>query len=108
MKTDTPFLTETRYGDCSYRMLPGDLKYQDIAVSHKWYNHKFVNADLNCVFPIDRMREYAAKGTIESLSDEHYSFMGHIYKTEALIENAKKVSKRLRDIGADIVFITPA
>lgn len=48
LKTDTPFNPETRYGDCSFRMLPGDVKHEDVAVSHKWYNHKFINADLNC------------------------------------------------------------
>ncbi len=107
LKTDTPFDLTTQDGDCSVRKLPGDITQEDISISHKWYNHKFINADLNCVFPIDRMREYVKKGTIKSLAEEHYSFMGHIYGTDPLINNAKKTGRRLKEIGVDIAFITP-
>ena len=107
LRTDIPFDLNNRDGDCSYRKLPGDVIQDDIAISHKWYNHKFINADLNCVFPIDRMREYVKKGTIKSLSEENYSFMGHIFNTETLIKNAIKVGKHLKGIDADIAFITP-
>lgn len=107
LKTDEPFKTKTKDGDCSFRKLPGDVTSADIAVSHRWYNHKFISADLNCVFPIDRMREQVQKGTIKSLSREHYSFMGHIYKTGPLIKNAKKVGRQLKERGVDIAFITP-
>ena len=76
-------------------------------VTHESYDHKFINADLNCVFPIDRMREYVSESKIGSLSEEHYSFMGHIYVTDPLIENAKMVGKRLKALGVDIAFLTP-
>lgn len=32
--------------------------------------------DWNVVFPIDRLRELAKEGTIQSVADFHYSFMG--------------------------------
>jgi hypothetical protein len=32
--------------------------------------------DWNVAFPIDRLRELAAEGTIGSMADTHYSFMG--------------------------------
>ena len=32
--------------------------------------------DINVVFPVDRLRELAARGTIGSVADFHYSFMG--------------------------------
>jgi len=107
LKTDAPFKTKTKDGDCSFRKLPGDVTPEDIAISHRWYNHKFINTDLNCVFPIDRMREQVKKGTIKSLSQQHYSFMGHIYKTGPLIKNAKNVAKQLKEVGVNIAFITP-
>ena len=107
LKTDKPFDTRHHQGDCSYRVLPGDVTQEDIAVSHDAYDHKFINEDLNCVFPIERMREYVEKGNIKELSEEHYSFMGHIYVTGPLIENAKKVGKRLKELGVDIAFLTP-
>jgi len=107
LKTDTPFDTKHLEGDCSYRMIPGDVTHNDIMVTHESYDHKFINADLNCVFPIDRMREYVDEGKIGSLSEEHYSFMGHIYITGPLIENSKQAGKRLKELGVDIAFLTP-
>ncbi len=107
LKTDTPFDTKYKEGDCSYRILPGDVTHDEIMVTHESYDHKFINADLNCVFPIDRMREYVRDGKIKSLSEEHYSFMGHIYVTGPLLENSAKAGKKLKELGVDIAFLTP-
>ncbi len=107
LKKDIPFDTKFRGGDCSYRMLPNSVKHEDIMVTHESYDHKFINEDLNCVFPIDRMREYMQEGKIKSLSEEHYSFMGHIFVTAPLLENAVKVGHRLKQLGVDIAFLTP-
>ena len=107
LKSDKPFDQNIKDGDSSYRMIPAVIKAEEMHIAHKWYNHKFINADLNCVFPIDRMREYVKNGTIGSLSEEHYSFMGHIYKTGELIKNSKKLGRILKENGVDIAFLTP-
>jgi len=107
LKKEKPFDTKFPGGDCSYRMLPNDVTHEDIIVTHESYDHKFINADLNCVFPIERMREYMQEGKIKSLSEEHYSFMGHIYETGPLLENSRIVGKRLKGLGVDIAFLTP-
>lgn len=107
LKTDTPFDLSMKDGDCSYRILPGEVSHDELMVSHKWYNHKFINADLNCVFPIDRMKEYVKAGEILSLSEEHISFMGHIYDTAPLIKNTIKAGRHLKGLGVDIAFLTP-
>ena len=107
LKTDTPFDTKFIEGDCSYRILPDNVKHEDIMVTHESYDHKFINDDLNCVFPIDRMREFVEEGKIKSLSEEHYCFMGHIYVTGPLLVNAWKAGKRLKKLGVDIAFLTP-
>jgi D-proline reductase (dithiol) PrdB len=49
LKKDSPFDTKFKGGDCSYRMLPNDVKHEDIMMTHKSYDHKFINEDLNCV-----------------------------------------------------------
>ena len=107
LKTDEPFDMNIEDGDSSFRNIPADIQAVDLHIAHKWYNHKFINADLNCVFPIERLKEYVKKSTIGSLSEEHYSFMGHIYKTEALVKNSKKLGKILKENGVDIAFLTP-
>ena len=107
LRTDPPFDFSIKEGDSSYIMLPGDMNHRHMKVSHKWYDHKFINEDINCVFPIDRMREYVDEDRIGSLSEEHYSFMGHIYDTDKLMVNAKKLGKHLKDLGVDVAFLTP-
>jgi len=107
LKSDIPFYVKEPGGDCSFRMLPDNIGDDDLRVSHKWYNHKFINTDINCVFPIDRMREYVKKGRISSMSEKHFSFMGHIYETKPLIENAQKVGNHLKKLKVDIAFLTP-
>ncbi|MBI5741632.1 MAG: hypothetical protein HZA16_13070 [Nitrospirae bacterium] len=107
LKTDTPFDTKFLDGDCSYRVLPGAVGREDIMVTHESYDHRFINEDLNCVFPIDRMREYVKEGKIGSLSDEHYSFMGHIFAAGPLLENSRTAGRRLKESGVDIAFLTP-
>ncbi len=107
LKNDTPFDLSLKNGDCSYRILPGEVSHDDLMVSHKWYNHKFINADLNCVFPIDRMIEYVNEGAIKSLSEEHLSFMGHIYETAPLINNSIRAGRHLKVLGVDVAFLTP-
>ena len=105
--SDEPFNMNIMDGDCSFRKIPAGIRVEEMHIAHKWYNHKFINTDLNCVLPIDRMREYVKKGTIGSLSEEHYSFMGHIYDTEPLLKSSKKLGRILKESGVDIAFLTP-
>ena len=107
LKKDTPFDTKFKGGDCSYRILPNNVKHEDIIVTHESYDHKFINEDLNCVLPVDRMREYVQEGKIKSLSEEHYSFMGHISAPAPLLDNSRTAGKRLKELGVDIAFLTP-
>ncbi len=107
LKSDLPFDTKYLEGDCSFKILPGAVRPEDITIAHESYDHKFINADLNCVFPLDRMKEYENEKKIKSLSEEHYSFMGHIFVTGPLLENSRKAGKRLKELGVDIAFLTP-
>ena len=50
--------------------------------------------DVNVVFPIDRFRELEASGTIGSMADVHYSFMG------AYLEPMGLCAERARARGA--------
>jgi D-proline reductase (dithiol) PrdB len=94
-------------GDPSYRTLPGAISPHDLRISHKWYDHRSIKSDINCVFPIDRMREYVSEKRVGRLSEEHFSFMGHIFDTAPLMENAEKAGRRLKELKVDIVFLTP-
>ena len=71
---DRPF----SLGSDDYRIIPGDIKANDLIMSHVSTNFDRTGfqQDLNVIFPIDRLREMAGRGEISSVADYHYSFMG--------------------------------
>ena len=71
---DRPFTV----GANDYRVIAGDTDASDIVMSHVSTNFDRTGFqyDVNIAFPIDRLRELAAEGFIESVADFHYSFMG--------------------------------
>ena len=53
-KDDRPFNTD---GDTSWRVIASDAEAKDLTYDDTHYDHACVDRDLNCVFPIDRVRE---------------------------------------------------
>jgi hypothetical protein len=80
---DTPFDTE---GDTSFRTISGQAEAKDLRYDDAHYDHACVDRDLNCVFPIDRIRELAAEKRVGGLTDRHFS-MGY---SQALRELREK------------------
>lgn len=60
-------------GDNSYRVIPGDARAAELAYADEHYPHDCVDADLNCVFPVDRLHELAAEGFIAGTAASHFS-----------------------------------
>jgi D-proline reductase (dithiol) PrdB len=97
-----------RAGAADYRVIPGDIAAGDLVMSHVStnYDRSGFAQDLNVVFPIDRLREMAADGTIGSAAKYHYSFMGAT-EPEALEESARQLAGLLKEDGVNAVFFTP-
>jgi D-proline reductase (dithiol) PrdB len=93
-------------GDTSYRLIPSDVRKEDIRIRHRGYDNGPANKDINCVYPLDRFKEMEAEGVIGELSATGYSFMGLINDTETLInESAPEVARALKEDGVDAVFL---
>jgi D-proline reductase (dithiol) PrdB len=67
-------------------------------------------ADLNVVYPADRLDELATSGQIGSVASRHISFMGaqpdHTLTTLRL-DTGPAAAKILLDDGVDVVLLTP-
>jgi len=67
-------------------------------------------ADINVVYPVDRLHEMAAEGRIGSVAAQHISFMGaqpdHVLETLRL-DSGPSAAKVLRDDRVDVVLLTP-
>ena len=62
--------------------------------------------DWNVVFPIDRLNELAAEGTIGSVSDTHYSFMGAA-EPDLIEPRARELAGRLKQDEVDAILLAP-
>jgi len=87
-----------------------DVASSDFVINDSYYNHADAEADLNCVFPIDRLREMAQRGEVGSIGARFWSgFMGRIYnRTRVLTESAPAFVDRLKEDGVDILIAAPA
>lgn len=94
-------------GDNSWRLFPGDVQADQLMVTHDHYDHADADQDINCIFPIDRLRELAAEGIIGGVSDRHLGFMGYTQKMRDLYERAApEMAKIIAHTRADAVLLT--
>lgn len=94
--------------DTGYRVLQRDRR--DIVVGH-WspnFDASGVTADLNVVFPIDRLEELADDGVIGAVSDVHLAFAGNQFDLAAIrMDGGPAGAKFLAEQGVDVVLLTP-
>jgi D-proline reductase (dithiol) PrdB len=94
--------------DPDYRVIPGDTKPEELLISHISINFDRTGfqEDWNVVFPRDRLDELAAEGTIGSVAQTHYSFMGAT--DPVLMEpQARELAGRLQRDRVDAVILSP-
>lgn len=97
-------------GDWSYREIPTDVDVRSLRDTHRSgsYNHDGIQTDPNLGFPLDRLRELVAEGTIGSLNHRHFSMMGSITAPGRLVrESAPAVASALAEDAVDAVLLVP-
>lgn len=87
-----------------------DVDTSDFQIHDSYYNHNDADDDINCVFPIDRLREFAKEGLIGSVSARFWSgFMGRIYnRTKLIEESVPAFIKLLKEDEVDLLIAAPA
>ena len=83
-----------RVQDTGYRVL--ERGRRDVVVGH-WspnFDTAGVAADLNVVFPIDRLEELAEQGSIGRVSDVHLAFAGNQFELSASAWTAGRPAPR--------------
>ena len=82
----------------------------DFQIHDAYYDHTDADQDINCVFPIDRLRELAAAGEIGAVAPRLWSgFMGRIYdRSRVLQETGPAFVEKLNEDAVDILLAVPA
>jgi len=95
--------------DTSFRVIPRERR--DLALGH-WspnFDRAGFAADLDVVYPIDRLEELAADGTIGSVAPRHLAFAGNQEDTLTAIrlDSGPRAAALLLDDAVDVVLLTP-
>ena len=102
-KSDTPFNVE---GDNSFRRIDASLSAAELAVDDSHYDHGCIDKDVNCVFPLDRLRSLAREGRIAGLTDEHFA-MGFSQALRELRETTiPQLARAVAAARPDAVLLT--
>ena len=104
MKSDKRF---NLAGDFSFREIPGTASASDLMVSHGGYDNGDVNKDVNCMFPIDRLKELKEEGLFAEIAETHIGFMGGGGNQQKFTEETgPQIAQLLKDEGVDAVLMT--
>jgi D-proline reductase (dithiol) PrdB len=102
-RTDAPFDTE---GDATYRVIDGALAGSDLTFDDTHYDHACADRDINCIFPIDRVRELAVDRRLAGLTEQHFS-LGFSQALRDLRE--RTIPRLVREVDRarpDVVLLT--
>lgn len=95
--------------DASYRRIPKNARRDELNIWHFGYITTDAKADPNCVFPLERLREFEQEGVIGELSDPAFSFMGGVYSARKVRDElAPQIADELKRAHADAFYLVPA
>jgi D-proline reductase (dithiol) PrdB len=110
LRTQEPFDMADGEGDASLRVLPTDAAPADLTITHDYYDHRAADRDINCVYPVERLRELVSRGELGSLAPRHVGMMGHLYGTQwerLNREGARRIAALFRDDAVDVALAVP-
>lgn len=97
------------FADATFRPIDGREDPEDLVMSHSSVNFDKSGfaEDVNIVFPLGRFRVLVERGSVGSLANVHYSFMGAGLPPQAYERSAAQVAGMLKQDRVDAVFLTP-
>jgi len=111
LASDPAFDMDDADGDPSVREIPSDVDPRLLTITHRYYDHRAADRDINVVLPLERLRELVDEGRVGAMAPRAFSFMGHIdgrHLATLMERTAPMVAERLRADRAEAVFVTPA
>ena len=102
--SDRPF----DVGESGYRLIPKETPANELVMSHisTNFDRTGFQLDLNTVFPLDRLNEMAEAGTIGSVAEYHYSFMGATDPVR-MEQEARNLASIMKKDHVDAVLLVP-
>jgi D-proline reductase (dithiol) PrdB len=93
--------------DLSYRLIPRDTRLDDLRIHHHGYRDDDADRDPNCVFPLDRLREFEAAGVIGELADVAVTFVMTYAARRDITERGPQIAAELKARSVDAALCVP-
>lgn len=89
------------------RLIPKDTDVKRLRLYYNYYDHRDAVRDINCVFPVERLRELEREGVIGRMAPSIISLgMGRTYKRSLITETlVPKITEVLRQLGAEAALL---
>lgn len=102
--SDKPFDLRS---DAAFRIIPRTASSEELCITHEHYDRRDAAADLNLIFPLERLLELEARGIIGRVAHDHYSFGFAEYPRE-LLAPGHEIGVLLAQAHVDLAFLVPA
>ena len=95
--------------DTHFETIPAEARDLELGHVSPNFDRAGFHADINCVYPIDRLNELAAKGVIGSVANFHYAFAGNQPDSVSTLrlDSGPACAKQMLADGVDVVLLTP-
>ncbi len=114
LNSDQPFDQEGErrnpwWGDPTYRVIPNDVRTEDVDLYHLHIPLDYAREDMNCLLPVSRLNTLVSNGEGGEAAARHYSYMGYNLTPEILLqESTPQMIEKMREDGVDLVVLIPA
>ena len=95
--------------DIHYETIPSDARDLELGHLSPNFDRAAFHADINCVYPIDRLNELADRGVIGSVAKHHYAFAGNQPDSVSglRLDSGPACAKQMLEDAVDVVLLTP-
>lgn len=99
---------ENPQGDYTWRRIPLEADLAALRLAHAHYDHAAAEADINVVYPLQRLQELVQEGVIGRLSDPVYTWHGYVTNYARFRDTvAGELADCVERDGADVALIVP-
>ena len=92
-----------------YETLPNEARDLELGHLSPNFDRSGFHADINVVYPVDRLQELVDQGVIGSLASSHHAFAGNQPDTvsELRLDSGPACAKQMLEDGVQVVLLTP-